>query len=108
MEDCCEIDKRSCVDEKTEERLCVNGAAFVCQRWSDLQKKGDLCAAQSHHSTIDVASDKIAYNEARVENDYFHPVLLGVFEWHSQIIECIGNAVRKSADDEQRYAEKQR
>ena len=71
-------------------------------------KKGDLCAAQSHHPAIDVASDEIAYNEARVEDGYFHPVVLGVLERHYQIIECVGYAVRESADDEQRYAEKQR
>ena len=84
------------------ERCCI-----CLSKLHRFAKKGwELCTAQSHHSTIDVASDKIAYNEARVENDYFHPVLLGVFEWHSQIIECIGNAVRKTADDEQWNAEK--
>lgn len=103
MEEFCEIEKRSSVREKTEEHLCVNGAA------APFCKKGwELCAAQSHHPAVDVAPDKIAYNQAGVEDDYFHPVLLGVLERHGQIIECIGYAVRKSADDEQRYAEKQR
>ena len=87
--------------------MCVNGAAFVCQSWSVLQKK-DLCAAQSHHPAIDVASDEIAYNEARVEDGYFHPVVLGVLERHYQIIECVGYAVSESADDEERDSEEKR
>lgn len=46
MEEFCEIEKRSSVREKTEEHLCVNGAAFVCQSCTVLQKRmGIMCCA---------------------------------------------------------------
>ena len=47
----CEIEKRSSVREKTEERLCLNGAAFVCQNCTVLQKRMGImyCAVPSFY-----------------------------------------------------------
>ena len=55
-----------------------------------------------------ITADEIAENDAEIDSQNFKPMSLEESHRYCKIIECIGNAVGESADDEQRHAEQER
>ena len=60
------------------------------------------------NETIEVATDEVADNQAGVEEQYLGKVCHSIAYGYGEVVERIGQAVRESAIDEERYTEEQR
>jgi hypothetical protein len=57
--------------------------------------------------TIEITSDKVSNDQARIEQQYFGDVCHGVAYGNGKVVECICQAVGEAAIDEEGYTEKQ-
>ena len=67
-----------------------------------------LCFLVPHDEANEVAANAVANHDAYVEKDNVEQICLPETYWHCQIIECIGNAVGESANDEDGNSEEKR
>ena len=61
---------------------------------------------RTDNDTVKIAADEVTYYYARVQYCYAREVLFPEIKAASEVIKCVGNAVREAADNEHRNAEK--
>lgn len=54
----------------------------------------------AHNEAVEVATDKVSCDNRAVEDQNVGPILGPELQRRSQIVECVGHAVRESASDE--------